>query len=486
MADILRVTTPLVNKNQIQNNRQPEPNIPFNLQDITKVTKTNPQEELLEQNNGLVEQESASVLLSQLKDPAAAVRFLRGIYLMQDIVRLLPVNNQTITKEIEQLFEVLLLHPEDIAAEMARQEHSSTSFKGELFNLLRQLSGQNRAPDMQQAVANLLKSLYSYSGRKDVLEAVANNLQHLSESLAPSKTLSGKLAALSQEFRSNRAEQSFASLKGEVLPLLKEVEGSILFSPKLAKVLSITVYNLSRFNDNPDFLQDAFSNLMLQLTPEQRDRLVVDLQRYLSKLAAGPQSGEAEGQGRPASGGEAAFAADRQRGSQIMDALTRIIGKQNEAAGASSIAADKVEKIIHSLLSSPCNYTPLLHFVVPVQLEEIKAFAEIWINPNGSEDRGETRDPSRCIHMLLAFDVEGLGQFEADLFADGDNLELTLLCPPPYVDAFANIPKRIAAATAGTGYRFGNIKIGSLERPRSLMEAFPSLPNKRTGLNVKI
>lgn len=72
-----------------------------------------------------------------------------------------------------------------------------------------------------------------------------------------------------------------------------------------------------------------------------------------------------------------------------------------------ALSADKVEKIIHSLLSSPCNFTPLLHFVLPVQYQDLHSFAEIWINPNGGEDDSTRREaPGETIHMLLVFDME--------------------------------------------------------------------------------
>ena len=51
MADILKITTPLVNKTQ---SLEPKGDMalkqPFNLQEISKVVKTNPQTELLKQN----------------------------------------------------------------------------------------------------------------------------------------------------------------------------------------------------------------------------------------------------------------------------------------------------------------------------------------------------------------------------------------------------------------------------------------------------
>ena len=37
-----------------------------------------------------------------------------------------------------------------------------------------------------------------------------------------------------------------------------------------------------------------------------------------------------------------------------------------------------------------------------------------------------------------------------------------------------------------TGYRLGDVRVERLERSRSLMDVFRSLPYKRTGVDVKI
>ena len=469
MADILKITTPLVNKSQVQPTKQAtDPSVPFNLQDVSKVVKPAPHGELLKQNNGLIQKEEASTILSSLlKDTSVTVNFLKNIFILQEIITLLLVNNFTVNAEIEQLFDSLLISPEDIVDEMMRQENTSTVFKGELFNFLRTLVAGNSTPEIRAGVANLLKSINGLLGKQDVLNAISNSLQFLSESLSASKTLSQRLETLSEEFRQEDAPQKFHELKAQVLDILEDVEGSILFSPKMSKVLAITIYNLSRFNDNPDFFQESISNLLLLLDgKEQRNQLTTGIENFISQMKNTEQS----------------------ENSKIMDILAQIIGRQSENTDFTLLSSEKIEKIIHSLLSSPCNFTPLLHFVIPVQYEDIRSFAEIWVNPNGSEDERENQGQAakRNIHMLIVFDIEGIGQFEAELFVSDKNLDFSLFCPPAYTDTFSKMSNRFAKCIEGSSYRFGTIKIDKLERPRSLMDVFKSLPYKRTGVNVKI
>jgi len=58
----------------------------------------------------------------------------------------------------------------------------------------------------------------------------------------------------------------------------------------------------------------------------------------------------------------------------------------------------------------------------------MKSFAEIWINPNGSEDERNSSERSgkRNIHMLIVFDIEGIGQFEAELNVLDQTIDFSL------------------------------------------------------------
>ena len=148
MADILRVTTPLINKSQsVETKPNVEISTQFPVQDPTRVPRPGAQSELLQQNNGMIQQEDTSALLINLiKDPSVTVNFLKSISSMEAVIKLLPVNNSPFTKEIEQMFGELLVPADQIAAEMGRQEEGSTYFKGEIFELLREVVRQSPEP----------------------------------------------------------------------------------------------------------------------------------------------------------------------------------------------------------------------------------------------------------------------------------------------------------------------------------------------------
>ncbi|WP_312643831.1 antitoxin [Hydrogenoanaerobacterium sp.] len=468
MADILKITAPLVNKNTVQPNRQStDPAVPFNLQDITKVIKSNPQSELLGQNNTLLQKdEGASILMNLLKDPAVTVQFLKNIFMLQEIINLLPVNNSTVTQEIQQLFNALLISPDQIVEEMLRQEYASTVFKGDLFDFLRNLIAEQPQLKSSAEIANLLKSINGILSKQDVLDSVANSLQFLSESLTASSSLSQRLQELSLAFRNEDAAGRFSSLKQETLALLKEVENSILYSPKLAKVVPIVIYNLSRFQDNPDFLGESLTSLMMFMNgAEQKNEFRQLVADYLATFTNNHKN------------------ADR---SHIMNIIADIISRQDKDASSVLLGGEKIEKIIHSLLSSPCNFTPLLHFVIPVEYLNMKSFAEFWIDPNDTYDRGPDAEQGQRIHMLIVFDISGIGQFEAELWVQDERIRFMLFCPEEYLSEFSALSGQISKVVQDSDYKFEQIIIDKLERQRSLMDVFKTLPYKRTGVDVKI
>ena len=207
LADILKITTPLIAKNQqVAPKPTVEPTSPFQLHDLSKILKPFNQRDILPQNNTLMrETDSPEILLDLLKDPGVTVTYLKNIFMLEEIFKLLPQNNLTLTKEIENLYHALLLPHWEIADELMRQEQESTVFRGAFFDFLRKIVNEGDArPDLRLSVLNLMRALNNLMIKDDVMDAVANSLTYLAKNLQPSQTLAGKLEMLAWRFRSIR------------------------------------------------------------------------------------------------------------------------------------------------------------------------------------------------------------------------------------------------------------------------------------------
>ncbi len=489
MADILRVTTPLTSTSNA--NMQPRTTAPdtasvFSLQDPQRVIHTHNQSELQQQNTGLLAgEETPSILMSLLRDPAVAVSYLKSLSTMEEIFRLVPANNKALSAEVEQMFSAILLNPDDVVAELLTQQQQATSFRGELFDFLRGICDaaqrqENGAQNAQTqgaqegafgvtsgtetvytAVATLLKAINSAQSRSDILDAIANGLGYLRENLSASDMLSSELDSLIAQFKSPQAAANFPQLKTQVQQLMRSIQGNLLNNPKLEKTLSMMTYNLSRFNSSNEFVSEAAYRLRSMLPEAQQQKLIDLVNEYFMTNDRN--------------------ASDR---SQVMDNLTSLIrsSAQNEE---SLNSAAKTDAVLQSLLSSPCNFTPLLHFIVPMQFEDLNAFSEIWINPEhgpvGSESDGKSGT-----HLLMVIDIEGSGRFEAEFFVADKTVDFLLLTPAGLENSYAPLSKAVPKILAHTDYKAGQMRVEPLTRPRSLMDVFKNLPYKRMGVDVKV
>lgn len=330
--------------------------------------------------------------------------------------------------------------------------------------------------EIQDSVINLLKSISLQENKGDFLDAVKNNLLFLRDSFPDNSEFSQSLGGLARAFGEMSENESlrgnFQSVKLQTLGLMESLKTSVLYNGEIDKTACLVKYNLSRYNDNDNLVAESFSKLLTKIPDDRlKAKLTNDLVEYLetSEKARGTQ------------------------GSKTMSALADILQRQSENSELKMLNSDSIDKIVHGLLSSPSNFTPLLHYVIPVDNGQTQAMAEIWINPNGEDDienvdavDKKSKNNRKLTHMLIVFEIEGIGKFETELFAEDKSLTLSILCPEEHLSAFKNVNSDIRRACESTGYRFKSIEISQLKNPRSLMDVFRSLPARRSGINVTI
>ncbi len=475
MPDILKVTTPVV-QNQPVTSKTGVPQIqPLSVHDPSRVIQSELHKDTQQQGSHL-SGEAPTMLLNLLKDPAVAVTYLKNIFLLEEIFKLLPANNKTVTPEIEQVFQQLLLQQADVPSELKRQENDSTMFKGPLFDFLRQFSLQHRSnPEVQMSIAMVLKALNNYVSKEEILQAVTNSLKYLRNNLSPSTDLSQRLDSLIESYQIKDAGQQISALKEETFALLKDIEQSLLFSNKLSKVISIMTYNLSRYQDNPSFLDESSYRLRQYLNPPQRREFLQHLESVLEQIK----------QGNFTKLGLANNPTNIDSQSNVMNALIQLVSMQANQDDLTPADSVKIDEILHSLLSSPCNFTPLLHFIIPVLDQNMRAFAEIWINPE-CDEKDLPSGVTTGKHFLMVIDIDGLGRFETELLVYNKTIDVTLYCPAEYESGFKDMMQDLPKTLKSFPYQIGNTKLETLKKSRSLMDVFKSLPYKRVGVDVRI
>ena len=92
----------------------------------------------------------------------------------------------------------------------------------------------------------------------------------------------------------------------------------------------------------------------------------------------------------------------------LSDFLSKTLNNENIA----HLGIVEPNGLVHSMLTAPGVFTPLLHYVLPVQIGDLKTFGEVWID-NKTLETGEKSDSH---HIFLTFDIEHIGVFELEMF----------------------------------------------------------------------
>lgn len=148
-----------------------------------------------------------------------------------------------------------------------------------------------------------------------------------------------------------------------------------------------------------------------------------------------------------------------------------------------SLSALNQGDMLRGLLSAPGVFTPLLHFLVPLNMDGVKAFGELWADPEAGRGTDGGEDDK---HLFLCFEIENAGYFELELYAKGKNINVSLMCPAGSERQYLPLKESIPVIASANGYNAEKMIISPLVKKRDLNRVFPKLNYSRSGLNISV
>lgn len=171
--------------------------------------------------------------------------------------------------------------------------------------------------------------------------------------------------------------------------------------------------------------------------------------------------------------------------SSTLDNLTDFIQANINNPALKSLDSFNASNLLQSLLNAPGVFTPLAHYILPLEVANTRAFGELWVD-NDENNPNNTPGTQRNYHLFLTFDVETIGRFELDMYALGENVNLSLLYPPKFEKEIEPMKDRVNKIINGIGYRAQNFETAPLKKPHNLVEVFPKITDKRITLNKRV
>lgn len=171
--------------------------------------------------------------------------------------------------------------------------------------------------------------------------------------------------------------------------------------------------------------------------------------------------------------------------SSTLDNLTDFIQKNINNPALKSLDSFNAANLLQSLLNAPGVFTPLAHYILPLEVNNTRAFGELWVD-NDENNPNNTPGTQRNYHLFLTFDVESIGRFEVDMYAIGEEVNLTLLYPTRFEKEIDPMKERITKIIRNSGYSARTFETAPLKKPHNLVEIFPKITDKRTTLNTRV
>ena len=174
----------------------------------------------------------------------------------------------------------------------------------------------------------------------------------------------------------------------------------------------------------------------------------------------------------------------QQQKSSSIQALTDFVEKNINHPALKSIDSFNASNLLQSMINAPGVMTPLAHYILPVQIENTRAFGELWVD-NNDESGATGKGSGSHHHLFLTFDVDTYGRFEVDVYANDNTVRVSLLHPTSFAKNVGSVVDKINRLAAGTRYSISDFSTGVLKEPHNLTQIFPKLSERRSGLNVK-
>ncbi|HET6784644.1 MAG TPA: hypothetical protein VFH18_01340 [Erysipelotrichaceae bacterium] len=443
MADSLKISPTMIKQPAVSRN-QSDPQVPFQIKDVTKVNNLNTSKQTSSQNQTLLNSDGPKLLLDILRNPESTTQFLHSLYLLQEVNQLIPLDNLSLNSELELLFQSIFLKSDSLLTELLNQSKQTSVFKGELFDWIRNLLVQY--PMSENSLIQLLKSMNQIKSKPQYHESLLNQAEYLEkEFINPKQNESIKQFI---ESLHNNSDQLSKQLK-DIIQLL---EKSILFNPQTQKNIGIMQYNLSRYLMDTDIndVLESFKGLLA----DDFSKFELLVKEYIKLPYKSINT------------------------SNMLDKITELLDKQIKQSSQLDIPYKKLEKIVISLLSSPSNFVPLLHFILPMQGNKLQAYSEVWVD---IEDSSQKIDQS--IHVLCAIEIENMGSFEIELWNRNNHIKIHVYCLESKLDLFKPIVSKFSKHILDSKYSLDNVQIYPLIQKRSLMDVFEHLSLKQSGLD---
>ncbi len=473
MSNILKVTTPLSGyENNVRNNNVAEQPDKMQIQNPVDPSRVVRPDGRTDANS----QQQAQLGLNYDSNFGAFVQSLRDTPGLSEVMSKLMfggMNNLVesgigpdTAEEISAFFNLLKMNNEELLAFLKNQMAGSVRFQGPFFELMRQALTNSPTVEQRAAILAFLKRYSDMSSGKHLMENIKGNLADIKKYMFHSDR--DQLEQLTQGL-SHKSPQDTAGntarLQQQIIPFLGRYIAQTRNMGHIRDLVSQLLFNAARYeNGNLDQLIEDFKNL-LNFPSFQKSFSGMD-EEQLRQLLLNLNFDKAAGQ------------------AQWIDKFLGIV--ESGMRGDAGLENRQVfENVVNSLLLNESVYMPVLHMMLPVELNGHLMFSELWVDPD-EEGSGASDPKERVSKLLIKFDIKDVGFFDLLMVYEQESVSMRLFYPKELPSSETDLRNALREILSRNQLNCDYLSVEKSTGPIPVSSVFSKIFERKNSINVTI
>jgi hypothetical protein len=368
-------------------------------------------------------------------------------------------------EEIQAFFQMLEMSPEKLNEFMKGQMAGANRLQGPLFDVMRQIMGEATTVELKAGVLDFLKKYNDMSSGKHILENIKGTLEDIEARMFRNDREG--LQKLAMRLKPHATESNAANvrmLKEQIIPYMGKYVADNREMGKLRDLVTLVAFNTARYESGSlDKVVEAFQRLMEFPTFHKHFPGMTgkDLRNMLLNVDYDRAAGKNE----------------------LTDKLLNIMeaGVKGEAGVENK---EQFVNIMRSVLVNESVYMPVMHVMLPVILDGVPMFSEMWVDPD--EESGNPGSKERGVKLLIKFDMKDVGFFDMMLYYEKGKIDMLIHYPEELAGHESDIRENIRKIMRKNDLELEYLGVEQGKAPIPVHTAFPKILERRNSINVTV
>lgn len=475
MPNILRVTTPpsgLENNNNLKNNplttNEKQIQNPVDPGKVVRPDGRGDAGDSQQTKLGLNAQSNFGNFIQQVNDAPQLTQLFATLFL-QGMGNMVESGiSGDFAEEIAKFMEMMKMSDTELVNFLKNQANGAVRYTGTFYNMLRQVMNETQSVELKAGVLDLLKQINDMSSGPHLLENIRGNLDTITQYMLRSdrEPIRQMMDQLDMLALPGDTKNNAQLLKNEIIPMLGQYVAKTRDFGTVRDLIGVLTFNVARYeNGNLDKVIDSFAKLL-------------NFQGFRAKFQA------IQPDALPQILRHTEYAKATRENTWV-DKFLKIV--QSGIEGEAGLENKQVfQNLMNAVLLNESVYMPVLHLMLPVELNGQIMFSEMWIDPDAGDEGGGIEGEGRKAKLLIKFDIKDVGFFDMILLYGQDKMDMYLSYPDSLADKEGEIRSSLESIMADNGISFRSLVLEKAAEPVSISQAFPKIFERKNAVNVTI